>query len=92
VYVTTRPHGFPHRDEAALAATFGAEAAAILKSRVDALLGELFGMPPPWLGRTEPMELIDLFRAAEAAVETQHPELDPEAVAALANYYTYCNK
>jgi hypothetical protein len=94
VYVTTRPHGFPHQDAAAPAAEFGAESAAALKVRVDALIGEMFAATPPWLETGEPVMLedSDIYRAVMSTVGLRHPELSPEAVAALANYYTYCNR
>lgn len=91
VYVTTRPHGFPHQDPEALAEAFGPEAED-LKRRIDGLIGEMFTAPPPWLGRSEPMQLDELFRVVGASVGERHPELSPEAVTALANYYTYCNR
>ena len=92
VYVTTRPHGFPHQDAAALAAEFGQEAAAALKARADALIGEMFAATAPWLEVSGPMELGDIQRAVMSSTGGRHPELSSDAVAALANYYAYCNR
>ena len=92
VYVTTRPYGFPHKDAAALAVEFGQEAAAALKERVDALIGEMFRATPPWLEVSGPMELEDIYRAVMSSTGERHPELSPEAVAALASYFVYCNR
>jgi hypothetical protein len=92
VYVTTRPYGYPHRDAAALAAEFGQDGAATLKARADALIGEMFAATPPWLEVSGPMELEDIYRAVTSSIGERHPELSPEAVAALANYYAYCNR
>ena len=92
VYVTTRPRGFPHKDASALAGAFGREPAAALQARVDILIGEMFAATPPWAGKTGPMEEGHIYLAVISSMGEQHPELSPEAVAALALYYTYCNR
>ena len=92
VYVTTRPYGYPRPDASALAAAFGSESAAALRARVDVLIGEMFAATPPWAERNGPMEDVEIYDAVVSSVGERHPELSPEAVAALANYYTFCNR
>lgn len=82
VYVTREPHGFPHLDPAALEAEYG-DAAADLRPRLDALVGEMMGMPMPGA------DLWDGTREAEAAMSERHPELGSEAIAALGFYFSY---
>ena len=82
VFVTCKPHGFPHLDPEALKAEYG-DAAAELRPRLDALVGEMMGMPMPGA------DLGAGTRAAEAIMRARHPELGPEAIAALGFYFSY---
>lgn len=82
VYVTRVPYGFPHLDPAALEAEYGS-AAAEFRPRLDALVGEMMGMPMPG------EDLSAGTRAAEAIMSERHPELGSEAIAALGFYFSY---
>jgi hypothetical protein len=90
VTVSVTAPGYPRSAE--LVAAFGAAAAAELTVRVERLVGEMFGLPQPWLEQAEPMELSEVGSVIGAAMSARHPELSREAVSSLANYYSYCWK
>ena len=83
VFVTRQPHGFPHLDPHSLEREFG-EAAAELRPRLEALVTEMVAL------RFQGEDLVAGTRAAEMIMSERHPELGPEAVAALGFYYSYC--
>lgn len=83
VFVTREPYGFPHLDPAALVAEYGDEAAGELRPRLEALVGEMMGLPMPGA------DLAAGTRAAEGGMRERHPELGAEAIAALGYYFSY---
>jgi hypothetical protein len=83
LFVTREPHGFPHLDPDRLEQEFGG-AAAELRPKLEALVTEMLALP------FQGEDLMAATRAAEAAMSARHPELGPDAVAALGFYYGYC--
>ncbi|MFB7337198.1 hypothetical protein FNH09_18350 [Streptomyces adustus] len=83
VFVTREPHGFPHLDPNSLEREFGS-AAAELRPRLEVLVTEVMALPSPG------EDLVAGTRTAEAIMSERHPELGPEAIAALGSYYSYC--
>ncbi|WP_328557911.1 hypothetical protein [Streptomyces sp. NBC_00358] len=83
VFVTREPHGFPRPDPGGLEEEFG-DAAAGLRPRLEALVTEMMELP------LQGEDLVAGTRAAEVTVSVRHPELDPDAMAALGFYHSYC--
>ncbi|GAA5041416.1 hypothetical protein [Streptomyces similanensis] len=82
VFVTRRPHGFLHLDPDGLERAFGA-AAVGLRPLLEAMVSEMMALP------FQGDDLVAGTRAAEAVMSERHPELRPEAIAALGFYYSY---
>ncbi|MFC1408623.1 hypothetical protein ACEZCY_04920 [Streptacidiphilus sp. N1-12] len=82
VFVTREPYGYPHLDPEGLEREFG-DAAGELRPRLEALAAEMMALPfvdsDLWVGT----------RAAEVIMSSRHPELGPDAIAALGFYYSY---
>ena len=75
-FISREPHGFPHLDPAALEAGFG-ESAAALRPRIDELVGEMMSLP------FQGSDLAAGTQTAETVMRRRHPELGPDAIAAL---------
>ena len=82
VFVTRQPHGFPHLDPDGLEREFGG-AAVGLRPLLEAMVSEMMALP------FQGDDLMAGTRAAEAIMSEWHPELRPEAIAALGFYYSY---
>ncbi|MEU6285296.1 hypothetical protein [Streptomyces sp. NPDC047028] len=83
LFVTREPLGFPHLDPERLEQEFG-DVVAELRPKLEALLTEMLALP------FQGEDLVAATRAAEATMSARHPELGPDAVAALGFYYGYC--
>ncbi|MBM9504149.1 hypothetical protein [Actinacidiphila acididurans] len=84
MFVTHEPHGFPHLDPDCLEREFGTVAAE-LRPQLEALVTEMMALP------FQGEDLATGTRTAEATMSERHPELGPEAIAALGSYYSYCH-
>lgn len=81
-FISREPHGYPHLDPAALEAECGA-ASDGLRPQVDALVAEMMALP------FQGSDLAGGTRVAESIMAGRHPELGPDAIAALGFYYSY---
>ncbi|MEW2130384.1 hypothetical protein [Streptomyces sp. NPDC005435] len=81
-FVTREPYGFPRLDSGRLEQELG-DSAGELRPRVEALVAEMMALP------FQGEDLGEGTRAAEGVMRARHPELGPDAVAALGYSYGY---
>lgn len=76
---------YPGKNDEEFQAHFGADRATAALERVRVVLDEAIKIEPDWTR----MSLNDAGDYVEAVMHERHPELSPEALEAIGNYFTY---
>ena len=78
----------PSESPDAVADALGAEAAEHLVPRLRELAREAVYWPADWQGNGD----VSAMRVVEREIAGAHPELSAEAVRALSQYFSFCNR
>lgn len=88
LYLGRDTHPYPGSHPLAVLEAFGADRAGKLTSEIEMLLEEVGALRPDW----EKFSVSSATRWAEDEMQRRHPELEPEAIAALGWAFSYWNK